>query len=251
MRRPSAIRIAALLASMCAAVPAAAQDVTQADVAHLQDAVFEAGTDLARLRTGDAALLGELRAQLNALRARVASFGMQLRERQSVSSSDHEEVRAAIEALRRRARGDETATARNVPPAMTPLDVVGPPQGALELPVGMEVEVRLLTLLDSSTVRVGDRLEAVTPADVRVNGQVLLPAGALLRGIVTSVGSARERRTWNPSVRFDYVTVNYRAHPIRATLSERAPVIATANGDLKWLPGAVLQVRFEASSSNR
>jgi hypothetical protein len=217
--------------------------VERRDVHQLKDAIFEASTDLARLRTGDSAMLAELSAQLSELRAHVDWYEAQLRARRPVPLKDSVAIRDAIEAVRRRARGDETASAQNVPSSMTPigLDAVAL-QRSVELPSGTVTNARLLTFIDFSTVRVDDRVEAATPADLSVNGTLLVPAGALLRGVVTDVQIAKGRRHGRLSVRFDLLTVNYHAYSIRASV----PAPMSSGEDFDWVPGALLHIRFEA-----
>jgi outer membrane lipoprotein SlyB len=58
-------------------------------------------------------------------------------------------------------------------------------------------------------------------ADVTVDGRVAIPAGAVLRGVVSSVEPAtRTNRTAKMTVSFDQVTVNGRDYPIRGTVTE-------------------------------
>ena len=50
---------------------------------------------------------------------------------------------------------------------------------------------------------------------------MLVPAGSLMRGVVSSVHSAtRMDRKGSLTVAFDRVTINGRSHPIRATVSQ-------------------------------
>jgi hypothetical protein len=52
-------------------------------------------------------------------------------------------------------------------------------------------------------------------------GRVLVPAGATMRGVVTSVTKAtRLERTGRLSVAFDRLTIDHRSYPIRATVTQ-------------------------------
>ncbi len=52
-------------------------------------------------------------------------------------------------------------------------------------------------------------------------GRVLVPAGSLMRGVVSSVNRAtRTDRKGSLTVAFDRVTINGRSYPIRATVSQ-------------------------------
>jgi hypothetical protein len=81
--------------------------------------------------------------------------------------------------------------------------------------------VRLQNSLNSGTAQVEDRFEGTTLVDLNVNGRALIPAGSVMRGVVTSVEpGTRTNRTAKMTVSFDQVTVNGRAYPMRATVTE-------------------------------
>src|SRR4026208_112522 len=69
-------------------------------------------------------------------------------------------------------------------------DRIGSLQGRLQIPAGTEVDVRLQTGLTSDTAQVEDRVEATTLIDLYDGNQMLVPAGSLLTGWVTSVDRA-------------------------------------------------------------
>jgi hypothetical protein len=90
-----------------------------------------------------------------------------------------------------------------------------------EIPTGTEIDARLQAPLNSGTTQVEDRFEATTLVDVSANGRVLIPAGSVMRGVVTAVEPAtRTNRTAKMTVSFDQVTVNGRAYPIRGTVTQ-------------------------------
>jgi hypothetical protein len=81
--------------------------------------------------------------------------------------------------------------------------------------------VRLSNNLNSGTAQVEDRFEATTLVDLNVNGRTAVPAGSVMRGVVTAVEPAtRTNRTARMTVSFDQVTVNGRAYPMRGTVTE-------------------------------
>jgi hypothetical protein len=89
------------------------------------------------------------------------------------------------------------------------------------VPSGTELDVRLQAPLNSGTAQVEDRFEATSLVDVSVNGRVAIPAGSLVRGVITAVEPAtRTNRTAKMTVSFDQVTVNNRAYPIRGTVTQ-------------------------------
>jgi hypothetical protein len=87
--------------------------------------------------------------------------------------------------------------------------------------VGTELDVRLGQSLSSATNLVEDRFEATTMVDLREGDRVIIPAGSVMRGVVSSVTKAgRVERTGKLTVAFDQVTINRRAFPIRGTVTQ-------------------------------
>jgi len=95
-------------------------------------------------------------------------------------------------------------------------------QNPNEIPVATEFDVRLQNPLSSKTSQVEDRFEATTMVDLRdERGRMMVPAGSLMRGVVSSVNRAtRTDRKGGLTVAFDRVTINGRSYPIRATVSQ-------------------------------
>ena len=231
--------VTALLAACLLAIRLSAQtQITPADIERLRDDVFEAATDLARLRTGDAVLLKELRAGLDDIRDEVTYLKVTLRKQEPVSPAEYAEVRERIEDVRRRARSEITVTGAGLGPFALAPDPSSVPSDPLDIPARMEIDVRLLGVLNPVTARADDRVEALTVTNVVVKGRVVVPAGSLICGIVTEETSARSTHAAGTlTIRFDYLTVNFRAHPIQATaLREIAHVLPA---------GTVLRVRFD------
>ena len=89
------------------------------------------------------------------------------------------------------------------------------------MPSGTELDARLQTALNSGTAQVEDRFEATTLADVTANGVVAIPAGSVMRGVVSSVEPAtRTNRTAKMTVSFDQVTINGRDYQMRGTVTD-------------------------------
>ena len=66
-----------------------------------------------------------------------------------------------------------------------------------------------------------DRFEATTAADLIIDGQTLVPAGSIMRGVVSSVQSAgRLKRKAEMTVTFDQLTIDGRSYPIRGTVTQ-------------------------------
>jgi hypothetical protein len=97
----------------------------------------------------------------------------------------------------------------------TPTEVNSSTYGVI--PAGQELDVRLGTTLSSKTAKVEQRFEATTVADVTQNGMVLLPAGSIVRGVVSAVDPAdRLHRAGSLTLSFDEITVRGRSYQMRA-----------------------------------
>jgi hypothetical protein len=249
------LRQSALLAAVMLGIlvlPLYAQQsssVTQADVQRLQDNVYLADRDISQLRSRDTARASQLVTELDDLRDEVVYLKVKLRKERTLSRTEYADVRDRIEDLRSRARGDvasaapaaaspaaapapspapaapsSTATAprSTTPPAATTSTSRSTAStDALEVPVGTEVDVRLQNSLNSGTTQVEDRFEGTTNADVIVDGRVAIPAGSLVRGVVTSVEpGTRTNRTAKMTISFDQVTIDGRSYPIRGTVTQ-------------------------------
>ena len=249
-------RIATVSAVLVAlAVPVAARQstsVTQADVQRLQDNIYLAERDIQQARSRDNARATKLTSELDDLRDEVIYLKVKLRKEQTLSRAEYGDVRDRIDDLRARARGDapavssssssssspasstaapppSTATAappppapsRTSPPTTSSSSSTATTAGALEVPSGTELDVRLQAPLNSGTAQVEDRFEATTLVDVSVSGRVAVPAGSVVRGVITAVEPAtRTNRTAKLTVSFDQVTVNGRAYPMRGTVTQ-------------------------------
>ena len=215
------------------AAPAAAQTVTTTDIQRLQEDTTAAAGDVTQLRTRDAARANQLQVELDDLRDEVTYLKVKLRKERTLARSEYLGVRDRIESLRARASETTSRAATTAPATSTPATsqpatrttTTSPttPLGRneVEVPVGTELDVRLSDTLNSGTAKVEDRFEATTLVDLSVDGRVAVPAGAVMRGVVTSVEPAtRTNRTARMSVSFDQVTFGGRSYPIRATVSQ-------------------------------
>ena len=225
--------LAALVAVALAAPAAAQQNVTQSDIQRLQDSVFLADRDLAQMRGRDATRASQLTDELDELRDEVVYLKVKLRKERSLSRTEYADVRDRLEDLRTRVRSDATGV-YSIPGSSTQSGAGGRTQpqagtrstgatgaGAYAIPSGTEIDVRLQNSLNSGTAVVEDRFEATTLVDLNVNGRAVIPAGSLMRGVVTAVEPAtRTNRTARITVSFDQVTVNGRSYPFRGTVTE-------------------------------
>jgi hypothetical protein len=138
------------------------------------------------------------------------------------------------------------------PPPTTPAQV-SPGAGNDVIPTSQQLDVRLLSPLSSETAKVEQRFETTTIVDLMEGEDVLVPAGSLVRGVVSSVDDAdRLDRTGRMTLAFDRLTVRGRSHDIRAHavqafesegIREELPQIAAGAGVGALLGGLIGGVR--------
>jgi hypothetical protein len=249
----SAVISGCALAVILFAVPAAAQStVSQSDIQRLQDEVYQAGSDISRMRAGNSS---NLQTELDDLRDEVIYLKVKLRKEGSVDRTEYADVRDRLQNLRSRARGESTGTwqgsgtrpgtstgvgggvsggtsssgtsSSGTSSSGTIYDERDRRQGSTQqtgsssIPTGQEIDVRLQTPLSSNTAQVEQRFEATTVADLFRGSDVLIPAGSLVRGVVSSVNPAtRTDRRGSLTLSFDQVTVNGRNYPMRGTVTQ-------------------------------
>jgi len=236
MTRIHRAALAALLVAGLSA-PAAAQTVTQDEIQRLNDSVYLAERDVTSLRTRDSARATTLQTEVDDLRDEVVYLKVKLRKERSLSRSEYSDVQNRIEDVRSRARGNASSaysfpsrdsssgsaasSASSAPVTSAPSTPRAVPRGMTEVPSGTEMDVRLQNSLNSGTATVEDRFEATTLVDLSVDGHVAIPAGSLVRGVVTAVeAGTRTNRTSRMTVSFDRLTVNGRGYPIRGTVTQ-------------------------------
>ena len=216
-----------LIALFGASRPAAAQaDVTSADIQRLQDNIYDASRDVAQVRSRDASLASQLQSELDDARDEATYLRVKLRKHEAITRSEYADVRDRIENIRSRARGE--ASGAYSTPGGTRSGESTAPSGTVrtqtpnEVPVGTEFDVRLQNALSSATAQVEDKFEATTLVDLRdQNNRVLVPAGSVMRGVVSSVNKAgRIERKGSMTVAFDRVTLKGRSTPMRATVTQ-------------------------------
>ena len=89
------------------------------------------------------------------------------------------------------------------------------------IPVGQELDVRLQSSLSSETATAEQRFEATTAVDVTQDGRVLIPAGSVVRGVVTAVKRPGTiDRVGSLTLSFDQITIRGRNHPIRGLATQ-------------------------------
>ena len=244
------------------AVPAAAQTVSSADVQRLQDDVYQASSDVSRLRSTDPNAASRLQEQLDDLRDEVTYLKVKLRKEGSISRSDYSDVQTRLQDLRTRAHQNNGTSSSSSSSSSYPSDAdrgrdrdrtgtssssssssdiydsrpndtrpgtstsTGTSssrrgQGQGDELEGQEIDVRLERELSSSEAQVEDRFQATTVVDMYEGNRVLIPAGSVMRGVVSSVDKAsRTDRKGSVTVAFDQVTVRGRDYPMRGTVTQ-------------------------------
>jgi hypothetical protein len=207
--------IAAALLVM-APLPALAQaQLTAADIQRLQDNVFDAGSDVSRLRQRDPRLAESLERELDDLRDEVIYLKVKMRKT-GATRAEYSDLRDRIDQLRSQARGEPapaaTSSSRN--------PVVDDRLRATEIPVGTEFDVLLQSRLNSGTARVEDRFDATTIVPYERNGRLLVPSGSVMRGVVNAVTPASRgvNRKGELTLVFDRFSIDGRTYSVRATV---------------------------------
>ena len=194
--------VAALLLAFAASAPAQSGRISQADVQKLQDSVYLAERDISTLRSRDSARATQLQTELDDLSDEVIYLRVKLRKERTLAQSEYNDVETRIEDVRSRARrrqrsvviGHSHAGGAPADPPPAPAAPRAPerPRAAAvrpEIPASTELDVRLSNMLNSGTAKVEDRFEATTAVDLVIDGRTLVPAGAVMRGVVV-VGRA-------------------------------------------------------------
>jgi hypothetical protein len=232
----------AALVTVALAAPAAAQQqnyspVSSTDIQRLQETVSQAAVDVQQLRSRDASRATQLQSQLDDLRDEVIYLKVKLRKDGTLARAEYASVRDRLDDLRSQATNFTASTTTGSTPSRAAATTTASTQtssstrtttsssstagNTIEIPSGTELDVRLTNALNSGTAQVEDRFEGTTLVDLSVNGRTVIPAGSVMRGVITAVDPAtRTNRTAKMTVSFDQVTVNGRAYPVRGTVTQ-------------------------------
>lgn len=177
--------------------------VSTADLRVLQREVDALHGDLER-QPDD--VRSEWQADLDDIDDEVAYLRVMLRRDGTVSQREFDELRQRVERLHdRMLDGERADNDRN----------------ETTISVGTEVDVRLQSSLSSDTAEVEDRFYATVIEDLRIDNQVVIPAGAEVRGIVSAVDrSSRTDRSASLTLAFDQLVAHGRTYPVRLTLTD-------------------------------
>ena len=207
-----------LVLTMAGAVPALADHPTGAtmeDLRQLQVEVDRLDDSLAQLGDGSSQTEEfrrreeEIREELIWLRGQVRRHQRNESQGLGASKADVEQLRQSIVDLRTDVDGTLGRSTRRSG------------SGVISVPNGTEMTVRLDTALSSKTARREDRVEATVAESVRVDGEVQIPAGTRVRGIVQDVVPAeRPSKGGRLDLEFDQLVMpNGRRVDIRGSVA--------------------------------
>ena len=205
--------VAALLVimAMTAATALAQAPVSAQDLSRLEASANEIESLTKQLAKTDQRLAGSVTESLTEVRDEIAYLRVKMRREGQVSREEYTALRDRIETLRVRAQGQKVSA--------QPELVKDDPLMAVAVPVGTELEVRLSTALNSGKATVEQRFEATLIEDYVVNRRVVIPAGAVARGFVSSVKAAgRIDRRGSLTLSFDELRIDNRSSRLRASV---------------------------------
>ena len=191
-----------------------AQAVTEADLAKLDATATEISKQAASLRPSDPTLAADVEKSLALLKEDVIYLRVRLRREGTVQRADFNDVRDRLETLRVKSLGTVTGQ-----PVLA--DDPKMPGEMWVVPVGTEMDVRLQTALNSGTAKVEQRFEATTLVDLKLGGEVRIPAGTIVRGFVGSVRAAgRVERKGSLTLAFDEILLPRGPSRLRASVTQ-------------------------------
>jgi hypothetical protein len=199
------------LVLLVAAAPARAQaPVTSADLTRLESSATEVQKQADALKASDPTLAAEIQKSLTTLQEDLTYLRVKLRREELVTRDEYASLRDRLETLRVRSTGKPVTT-------MAP---VAEAEGkAFTVPVGTQLDVRLQTPLSSATAKAEDRFEATTIVDFTMANDVVIPAGSLVRGFISSVRPAgRLDRRGSLTLSFDELRIGQTSRRLRASV---------------------------------
>jgi hypothetical protein len=212
--RKLGISLALALGALTVSSSASAQNqpaVSATDLSQLETTAIDIRARVSTLRTSDPTLATEIDRSLKDLEEEVTYLRVKMRREGSVTREEYTSVRDRLETLRVRARG----------PAPAPSASTGGNPGIAVVPVGAQLDVRLQAPLNSGTATVEQRFEATTIVDYTQGTRVVIPAGSLVRGFVSSVRPAgRIDRRGSLTLSFDELRIGNRTYRLRAAVTE-------------------------------
>ena len=188
-----------------------AQTASAADLARVEASVTVVTQQVATVKKVDPVLGAQSEKTLAEIQDDLTYLKVKLRREGNVLQKDVKDLGDRVETLRVKL---EAAIVK-----AQPIMSDEPVEKIVTLPVGTEMEVRLQNGLSSATAKVEERFEATSIEDVRRAGELVIPAGSVARGFVSSVSAAgRLNRKGSITLSFDQMVVNGKRPPMRASL---------------------------------
>jgi hypothetical protein len=206
-----------VLVAMSATLGAQAA-VTAADLTRLEATVSEIEARGTALKASDPTLATIVDKSLNELKDEVTYLKVKMRREGTVPRADYTDVRDRLETLR--IKSGVTAAAQPAGTDKAPAATPSEPR-VMTIEVGTPLDVRLQTSLNSGTTKVEQRFEATTILDLKKGADVLLPAGTLMRGFVSSVRAAGKiERKGSVTLSFDELVLGNDHLRLRASITQ-------------------------------
>jgi hypothetical protein len=210
--RPVTFLLACALLAIGSAARAQAP-VTASDLARLETTASDIAKQTDALKQTDATLASDVTRSLADLSDEITYLKVKMRREGSVTREEYGDLRDRLETLRVKAQGTKVSA----DPVVKDDPMV--PGGSV-LPVGTELDVRLQTSLSSETAKVEERFEATTIQDYTSGGVVVVPAGSIVRGFVSSVRPAGKiDRRAGLTLSFDEIRIGTQSYRLRAVVS--------------------------------
>jgi hypothetical protein len=204
--------LAAVTVAATVVVRAQAQ-VTAADITRLETSAADIERLAAPLKQSDPTLSAQVEKTLAELREEITYLKVKQRRDNNVTREEYASVRDRLETLRTKVAGGQKVAAQPVP---------AEPQARMwTVPVATELDVRLQTPLNSATAKVEQRFEATTILDYARGNDVVIPAGSIVRGFVSSVRQAGKLdRKGSLTLSFDELRIAPRSFKLRASVTQ-------------------------------
>jgi hypothetical protein len=210
MRMLRHLTLAAVVLAVAASAWAQAA-VTAADITRLENTTDEIAKLADTLKKTDPTRAAEVQKTLADLRDDVTYLKVKLRK-DGVTRDEYSALRDKLETLRIKAQGDK----------VTAQPELGEPTARIwTVATGTEMDVRLQTPLNSGTATVEKRFEATTVLDLKQDNQIVIPAGTVVRGFVSSVNAAGKiNRKGSLTLSFDEILVGKQPTKLRASVEQ-------------------------------
>lgn len=189
----------------------AAQSVTASELARLDASANVVTQQIATMKKIDPTLAAQSEKTLAEINEDLTYLKVKLRREGNVAQKDVKDLADRIETLHVKLQSSVVKA--------QPIMGDEPVEKIVTLPVGTEIDVRLQSALSSATAKIEERFEATTIVDVNRANELVIPAGSVARGFVSSVTPAgRLNRKGSITLSFDQMVINGKRPPMRASL---------------------------------